>query len=51
MFKALLGLVESTVKIADAVVSVPCSIVNAVVVKPLASAAEAIKDTVDDLID
>lgn len=47
MFNSLFKLAANTIKIADAVVTVPLEIVGAVV-KPIADAAETIKDDVTD---
>lgn len=47
MFEALGSLLCNTIKIADAVVSVPLMVVNAVVVKPVAEVATFIKKEIE----
>ena len=49
MFSALGDLLGNVVKTAVNVVSIPVTIVNTVVVKPVSNAVEAIADEVKDL--
>lgn len=47
MFNILGDILCNTIKIADAVVGVPLKIANEVVIKPVASVAEEIKNLID----
>lgn len=50
MFNALSGLVTDAVKLVDAAVEVPVAAAR-IITKPVADAAEAVKDEILDLID
>ena len=51
MFSAIGNLLGNTIKIVSDVVSVPVTLINVAVVKPVSQVTGAVKDVLDDLID